>query len=62
MLEGIAVLTGGSVISEEVGLSLEEATLEELVPPKISITEENITVIDSADDGARTKGRGKQIL
>ena len=51
MLEDIAVLTGGTVISEEVGLSLEKATLEELgSAKKINITKENTTIIDGAGD------------
>ncbi len=62
MLEDIAVLTGGTVISEEVGLSLEKATLEELgSAKKISITKENTTIIDGAGDGAQIEGRVKQI-
>ena len=54
MLEDIAVLTGGKVVSEEVGMSLEDATLEDLGSAKrVVITKENTTVIDgagSADD------------
>ncbi len=54
MLQDIAVLTGGQVISEEVGLSLEKVTLEDLgSAKKISITKENSTIVDgsgSADD------------
>ena len=49
MLQDIAILTGGQVISEEVGLSLEKATLEDLGnAKKIQITKENTTVIDGA--------------
>ena len=49
MLEDIAVLTGGKVISEEVGMSLEDTTLEDLGSAKrIVITKENTTVIDGA--------------
>ena len=54
MLQDIAVLTGGQVISEEVGLSLEKATMEDLgSAKKVSITKENTTIVDgsgSADD------------
>jgi len=58
MLEDLAVLTGATVISEEVGLSLEKATLDDLgTAKKISITKENTTIIDGAgnakDIGAR---------
>lgn len=49
MLQDIAVLTGGTVISEEVGLSLETATLDDLGSAKrIQITKENTTIIDGA--------------
>jgi len=62
MLEDIAILTGGTVISEEVGLSLEKATLDELgSAKKISITKENTTIIDGAGDSAQIEGRVKQI-
>ena len=58
MLEDLAVLTGATVISEEVGLSLEKATIDDLgTAKKISITKENTTIIDGAgvakDIGAR---------
>jgi len=62
MLEDIAVLTGGTVIAEEVGLSLEKATLAELgSAKKISITKENTTIIDGAGDAKQIEGRVKQI-
>ncbi|WP_455208266.1 chaperonin GroEL [Kaarinaea lacus] len=66
MLEDIAILTGGTVISEEVGLSLEKATLEDLGTAKrISITKENSTIIDGAgkpvDIGARVTQIRAQI-
>jgi chaperonin GroEL len=62
MLEDIAVLTGGTVIAEEVGLSLEKATLDNLgSAKKISITKENTTIIDGAGDSAQIEGRVKQI-
>jgi chaperonin GroEL len=62
MLQDIAVLTGGQVISEEVGLSLEKATLEDLgEAKKIQITKENTTVIDGAGQASDIKGRVDQI-
>ena len=62
MLQDIAILTGGQVISEEVGLSLEKATLEDLgEAKKVQITKENTTVIDGAGTAAEIKGRVDQI-
>jgi chaperonin GroEL len=62
MLQDIAVLTGGTVISEEVGLSLEKAGLDELgSAKKISITKENTTLIDGAGSSEQIEGRVKQI-
>ena len=62
MLQDIAVLTGGTVISEEVGLSLETATLDELGTAKrIQISKENTTIIDGAGKPDDIKGRVKQI-
>jgi chaperonin GroEL len=62
MLQDIAVLTGGTVISEEVGLSLETATLDELGTAKrIQISKENTTIIDGAGKADDIKGRVKQI-
>jgi chaperonin GroEL len=62
MLQDIAVLTGGQVISEEVGLSLEKASLEDLgEAKKIQITKENTTVIDGAGEHAEIKSRVDQI-
>ncbi len=62
MLEDIAILTGGTVISEEVGLTLEKATLKDLGQAKrIQITKENTTIIDGAGDAAAIEGRVKQI-
>ncbi|MSQ99173.1 MAG: chaperonin GroEL, partial [Xanthomonadales bacterium] len=58
MLEDIAVLTGAVVISEEVGLSLEKATLDNLgSAKKITITKENTTIIDGAGDSKMIEGR-----
>ena len=62
MLQDIAVLTGGQVISEEVGLSLEKATLDDLgEAKKVQITKENTTIIDGAGRAADIKGRVDQI-
>jgi chaperonin GroEL len=62
MLQDIAILTGGIVISEEVGLSLEKATLDDLgEAKKIQITKENTTVIDGAGRSKDIKGRVDQI-
>ena len=62
MLQDIAILTGGQVISEEVGLSLEKATLDDLgEAKKVQITKENTTVIDGAGGSKEIKGRVDQI-
>ena len=62
MLEDIAILTGGTVISDEVGLKLENATLKDLGKAKrIEIGKENTTLIDGAGDDATIKGRVTQI-
>ena len=62
MLQDIAILTGGKVISEEVGLSLEKATLEDLgSAKKIQITKENTTIIDGAGSADEIKGRVEQV-
>jgi len=62
MLQDIAVLTGGTVISEEVGLSLETATLDDLGTAKrVQISKENTTIIDGAGKADDIKGRVKQI-
>ncbi len=62
MLEDIAILTGGTVISEEVGLSLEKAGLEELgSAKKVQITKENTTIIDGAGNTEAIEGRVGQI-
>ncbi len=62
MLQDIAILTGGTVISEEVGLTLEGATLDDLGTAKrISSTKENTTIVDGAGDRADIEGRIKQI-
>ena len=62
MLQDIAVLTGGTVISEEVGLSLETATLDDLGTAKrVQISKENTTIIDGAGKAVDIQGRVKQI-
>ncbi|MEJ2128199.1 MAG: chaperonin GroEL [Woeseiaceae bacterium] len=62
MLQDIAILTGGQVISEEVGLSLEKATLDDLgEAKKIQISKENTTVIDGAGRAEDIQGRVEQI-
>jgi chaperonin GroEL len=62
MLQDIAILTGGTVISEEIGLELEKATLEDLGQAKrVSITKENTTVIDGSGEQAAIEGRVTQI-
>ena len=62
MLEDIAILTGGTVISEEVGLSLEKATIDDLGSAKrISITKENTTLIDGAGQSSDIEARVNQI-
>jgi len=62
MLQDIAILTGGNVIAEEVGLSLEKATLEDLgEAKKIQVSKENSTIIDGAGSAADIQGRVEQI-
>jgi chaperonin GroEL len=62
MLEDIAILTGGTVISEEVGLDLETATLEHLGQAKrITMSKENSTIIDGSGDAGLIEGRVNQI-
>jgi len=62
MLEDMAILTGGTVIAEEVGLSLDKATLQDLGRAKrIEVGKENSTVIDGAGSTDAIKGRIVQI-
>ena len=62
MLQDIAVLTGGTVISEEVGLTLEGASLDDLgTAKKVSSSKENTTIVDGAGEKADIEGRIKQI-
>ena len=62
MLQDIAVLSGGQVISEEVGLSLEKATLDDLgSAKKVQVTKENTTIVDGAGKKADIEARVTQI-
>ncbi|MBE5316205.1 MAG: chaperonin GroEL [Xanthomonadales bacterium] len=62
MLEDMAILTGGTVISEEVGLQLEKATIKDLGrAKKIVVSKENSTIIDGAGDADGIQARIKQI-
>ena len=62
MLEDIAVLTGGQVIAEEVGLKLENIKITDLGRArKITIDKENTTIVEGAGDTAQIQGRVKQI-
>ena len=62
MLQDIAILTGATVISEEVGLELEKAQLEDLGSAKrVVINKDNTTIVDGAGDEAAIEGRVGQI-
>ncbi len=62
MLEDIAILTGGTVISEEVGLSLEKATIEDLGTAKrVQVSKEETTIIDGAGSSEKIQARIVQI-
>ncbi|WP_085314732.1 chaperonin GroEL [Derxia lacustris] len=62
ILEDIAILTGGAVIAEEVGLTLEKATLADLGQAKrVEIAKENTTLIDGSGDAKSIEARVKQI-
>ena len=62
MLQDIAILTGGTVIAEEIGLTLEQATLEHLGQAKrIEISKENTTIIDGHGDKAAVEARVGEI-
>jgi chaperonin GroEL len=62
MLEDIAILTGGHVISEEIGLKLEGVTLNDLGrAKKVTIDKENTTIVEGAGDPEKVKGRINQI-
>ena len=62
MLQDIAILTASTVISEEIGMELEKATLEDLGQAKrVVINKDNTTIIDGVGDEAQIKGRVAQI-
>jgi chaperonin GroEL len=62
MLQDIAVLTGGTVISEEVGLDLESATIEHLGTAKrVTMNKDNTTIVDGAGNAEEIKTRVQQI-
>lgn len=62
MLEDIAVLTGGQVISEDLGIKLENVTLDMLgTAKKVSITKDDTTIIDGSGDKSAIEGRVSQI-
>ncbi|MDY4279807.1 MAG: chaperonin GroEL [[Pasteurella] mairii] len=62
MLQDIAILTAGTVISEEIGMELEKATLEDLGQAKrVVINKDNTTIIDGIGEEAQIKGRVAQI-
>ena len=62
MLQDIAILTGGTVISDEVGLSLEKATLNDLgEAKKVVVEKENTTIIDGAGKASDIKARIESI-
>ncbi|WP_342316109.1 chaperonin GroEL [Lysobacter sp. FW306-1B-D06B] len=62
MLEDMAILTGGTVISEEVGLQLDKATIKDLGrAKKVQVSKENTTIIDGAGESSGIEGRIKQI-
>ena len=62
MLQDIAILTGGQVISEEVGLSLEKAQLTDLGTAKrVSVAKEETTIVDGGGDKSAIQGRVKEL-
>ncbi|EKN64461.1 chaperonin GroEL [Schinkia azotoformans] len=62
MLEDIAILTGGQVITEDIGLDLKAATIEQLGrASKVVVTKENTTIVEGAGDSANISGRVNQI-
>src|SRR5207302_4338998 len=62
MLEDIAILTGGEVITEEMGLKLENTQLSQLGHARrVVVTKDDTTVIDGAGEAEHIKGRIKQI-
>ncbi|MEW6571527.1 MAG: chaperonin GroEL [Nitrospirota bacterium] len=62
MLEDIAILTGGTMISEDLGIKLENVKLDDLGRArKITVDKENTTIVEGAGDPAKIQGRVKQI-
>lgn len=62
MLEDIAILTGGTMISEDIGIKLESITINDLgKAKKITIDKENTTIVEGAGSAEKIKGRVKQI-
>ncbi len=62
MLEDIAILTGGKVIAEELGVKLESVKVEDLGRAKrVTVDKENTTIVEGAGDKAKIKGRIQQI-
>ena len=62
MLEDIATLTGGTVISEDLGIKLEAVTLDELgTAKKVTIDKDDTTIVEGAGEGAAIEGRVKTI-
>jgi chaperonin GroEL len=62
MLEDIAILTGGTMISEDLGIKLENITINDLgKAKKITVDKENTTIVEGAGDSEKIKGRVKQI-
>jgi chaperonin GroEL len=62
MLQDIAILTGGKVISEEVGLSLEKATLADLgTAKKVRLSKEETTIVDGGGETSAIEGRVKEL-
>ncbi len=62
MLEDIAILTGGTVISEDLGMKLESVKIEDLGrAKKITVDKENTTIVEGAGETAKIQGRIKQI-
>ncbi len=62
MLQDIAILTGGTVISEEIGMQLDQTTLEHLgTAHKVTVSKENTVIVDGAGNAAQISERVQQI-
>src|SRR5690606_2243715 len=62
MLEDIAILTGGNMIAEDLGIKLENVTINDLGRAKrVTIDKDNTTIVDGAGEKEKIEGRGKQI-